>query len=869
MNNTDKEYEEFFGIPDETMQAVNADKESVDVHAVLKNGVVGEMILDDELDVAILEINAEHNEEILRAGKKHYVDNYEAVASNGYPIVPTVHREKYPRINNWQDKNFNNQVPNKNSNDGMGIKTKNTPVIDMDVKHEKAARLVEIEIRKLLKKKGKGKILKRIGLAPKFAVPCKLVGDYFRKKSTPVFTENHEEEGGKGGVRHQIEILADGQQFIAFGIHPGTGKDYKWKDDKSPATVPRDDLVEIDEGLADEIIKVSTEVLRKEAKKYGWVEAVHSAKKKTVSRSVANGVSTVTEFEKNIAKIHSALKAVPASKSSYNGWALKTGAALYHASSGSDEVLETWLKWSAEDVARFNEEEMRAKWLTFASYPGKKAGLGSFFDEFFKGGWDGSYRQDKETYLLALRERMAIFDDFNIHHAFINADGRTCVITRIEDSLGGLKTVMTPVSNARDEYRNQFVPMPEKKRTKDGIDRYLIGRRPLFDYWMEHCNRNQYKSLEFKPIAGQVAGGTVLPPGDIYNIYCGLAFEPVEAPVEKFNLILKHILNVICCGNAEAYEYLLNWFAYLMQYPDRQGGAVPVFRSGEGCGKNIIVDMFLRAFGQAGTQLTSQNDLTGQFNDFLALCAFVHLNESVFGGSHVSQGRLKSMISDDIISVEKKYSSRFVIKNSISIIISTNSDWAAPVGIDDRRYVNFDLDETHKGDEAYFNALAAQTHGEGQAAFLYFLLHRDIKGFNPTNVPQSLNRQSVTRLDNKIRTADSVVQWWFDILIEGDILHDGAISTQVIVGDWFSGSVTADVNLIYEAYTNWCKRAKVRRDVEQKPMFSKKLKAMVKKLTKSRPRSNNGQRLHIYKLPGLEDCRSEFSDEFLKQDITW
>ena len=54
--------------------------------------------------------------------------------------------------------------------------------------------------------------------------------------------------------------------------------------------------------------------------------------------------------------------------------------------------------------------------------------------------------------------------------------------------------------------------------------------------------------------------------------------------------IIWHIENVWCNGNKVLSEYVLNWFAYLVQYPDKKPGTVLVLRSPPRSGKNILTD---------------------------------------------------------------------------------------------------------------------------------------------------------------------------------------------------------------------------------------------------------------------------------------
>jgi putative DNA primase/helicase len=62
----------------------------------------------------------------------------------------------------------------------------------------------------------------RVGKAPKLLM-CYRVDAPLKKRETPeLFLPD--------GTKTQIEILADGQQFVAFGVHPDTGRDYEWLD---------------------------------------------------------------------------------------------------------------------------------------------------------------------------------------------------------------------------------------------------------------------------------------------------------------------------------------------------------------------------------------------------------------------------------------------------------------------------------------------------------------------------------------------------------------------------------------------------------------------------------------------------------------
>jgi hypothetical protein len=96
--------------------------------------------------------------------------------------------------------------------------------------------------------------LVRIGRAPKILLVYR-PAQPFGKIQTADFVM-------PDGAKAQIEVLADGQQFVADGIHPDTGQPYTWTDG-SPETVPLAELPVVTEGQVREVIGQIEQLLRK------------------------------------------------------------------------------------------------------------------------------------------------------------------------------------------------------------------------------------------------------------------------------------------------------------------------------------------------------------------------------------------------------------------------------------------------------------------------------------------------------------------------------------------------------------------------------------------------------------------------------
>jgi phage/plasmid-associated DNA primase len=343
-----------------------------------------------------------------------------------------------------------------------------------------------------------------------------------------------------------------------------------------------------------------------------------------------------------------------------------------------------------------------------------------------------------------------------------------------------------------------------------------------------------------------------------YNLFIGTTFSPLKGDC---SLILTHIREVWCSGNEIAYHYVIGWLARMVQKPGTQGQTVIVLRSGEGTGKNIIIDILDRYFGAHSVMLTKPEDLAG-FNDHLGLSVFVFLNEALWGGNKSVEGTMKSTITDDVLLVERKYLPKFKARNCTHIMVATNNDWAVPVGIDDRRFLILDASESRKGDFGYFKNLAAHIKSGGQEAFIQHLLHEvDISSFDVRAIPE-LN--SATKLDHKVRTMDSITRWWMDVLTDGGF----SVKTQGydIFAEWMEDkplSISSDD--FYQSYLD----ATRSHHKEAKHSVTKKVGELLgKPLEQTRPRQPESGRTRKHVLPPLRDARIAFEAK-LRQSGPW
>jgi hypothetical protein len=133
-----------------------------------------------------------------------------------------------------------------------GILAKFTPGADIDIMDEAAANAVEALAREHFEEHGD--ILVRFGLPPKRLIPLRTDEPF--KKLVRLFV-------GPNGREHKIEILGDGQQWVAFGTHPDTGKPYGWHGGDL-GTIKREDLPYVRREDMEKFLDAAAELLIRE-----------------------------------------------------------------------------------------------------------------------------------------------------------------------------------------------------------------------------------------------------------------------------------------------------------------------------------------------------------------------------------------------------------------------------------------------------------------------------------------------------------------------------------------------------------------------------------------------------------------------------
>src|ERR1035437_7635664 len=105
-------------------------------------------------------------------------------------------------------------------------------------------------------------------------------------------------------------------------------------------------------------------------------------------------------------------------------------------------------------------------------------------------------------------------------------------------------------------------------------------------------------------------------------------------------------------------------------------------RGGEGTGKSTLAKAIRRIMGQHGLAISNGKHLTGNFNVHLQDCVFLFADEAFYAGDPSHVGVLKSLITEDSLTIEAKYQNAVESPNFLHLMMASNEEWVVPATLD-------------------------------------------------------------------------------------------------------------------------------------------------------------------------------------------
>ncbi len=718
-----------------------------------------------------------------------YLEKYgAAVLDNGYAICAIRPGEKRPYGRDWEAQKFGPKtlagfVEKGRGDFGVGVKTARTPGVDIDCYD---ADLVEHMIRfttELL-----GDTLERVGMAPKtlLVYRCKTP---FPKTQSKVFLDDEQRAV-------KLEVLADGQQFVALHIHPDTGKPYRWKDKKHVGNTPRADLPVIDQDDALAIV----EEFERMARERGWPE-----KKAGNNLAARSGnfdyddpfITDKAKIELPAEEIRKKLDKVP-DPDDHDHW-FKVGMALYHQFDGSDEGLQMWHEWSAQ-AHNYDQDALDYRWSTF-DVEGKKR-------EPLTARYILKYAQEEEERLAG--ERLDELKDSLVATRDMPALNRLCqeikkeafdivqrevlsgIVQKQIERITGTKMAITSVRTmtryenpentstptwleqfvylqARDEFYSTRTHFGMKVKAFDAsYARFMMTKKDRLEgkstpeHAASHAALNRYevptvadvRYMPGQPDIFELDGVSYVNRFD-EDTFPDVPERLTKKQIKMVDRFLAHMEHLFL--HERDRKLLLSWMAYIVQTNGRSNWC-PIIQGAEGDGKTTIATVLSVALGGSHNCATINGDaMAEKYTSWAEGKLFLFIEEVRLHGENRFDvlNKLKPYITNPAVPIRRMNTDIYDVPNTVNYMMGTNFKNALPINDEDSRYFPVfsrwqskkRLDAFKAANAAYYADLAELAeHGEAlRRFFLDYELHEE---FDPNRrAPPSAAKREMIALN--------------------------------------------------------------------------------------------------------------------------
>ncbi|KAA6404461.1 MAG: hypothetical protein EZS28_000012 [Streblomastix strix] len=217
----------------------------------------------------------------------------------------------------------------------------------------------------------------------------------------------------------------------------------------------------------------------------------------------------------------------------------------------------------------------------------------------------------------------------------------------------------------------------------------------------------------------------------IFSVFQGFKYMQLDEVNQiKINQFLGLVKDTISANDERVYEYILNWFAFIVLNVGKKT-------------ETAIILQGLQGIGYSSKNITDIDDFVGKFNIAIENKILTIANEMKnFGESRMSNmDALKSIITESSFEINEMYVSKHEVENVVNIMIVTNNIYPLKIENSDRRYVVCKCHPVHRGDL------------------------KDISQFNPRNIPMIQAKKDIIKAS--ISPVDDVIINYFKSFRDG------------------------------------------------------------------------------------------------------
>ena len=266
---------------------------------------------------------------------------------------------------------------------------------------------------------------------------------------------------------------------------------------------------------------------------------------------------------------------------------------------------------------------------------------------------------------------------------------------------------------------------------------------PMFWYSSNHAKR-------FEHVMCDPSYGT---PPEVYNTFQGFN-RTIEEEAKRWgetepnNIApcrawLDLVFANICENDQRIFNYVLDWFAHMIQFPAKKPAVAIVMCGPPGCGKGLCAQALLNIIGQPHAKQVGAGDLTGNYNSIIIDCVFVFADESIASRDQEGANRLKLLVTETSMVRKEKYVSDRNVQVFQHLLVASNDKNAINYQHGERRFMVLDCKDrlappfTQMHQQVMNGVVAVLNDTKAMGCLLNYLRARDLNKFEVRDFPNT------------------------------------------------------------------------------------------------------------------------------------
>lgn len=410
----------------------------------------------------------------------------------------------------------------------------------------------------------------------------------------------------------------------------------------------------------------------------------------------------------------------------YGKW-IEVGMCLHYETRGSKEGLDLWDKWSQRSKSDYEIGETSKKWQSFKlTRPRDECvTIGTLIQHALENGYTLSSKGDV---LPALDKGIPTKTRDNMIHEI----EEWVYVNQQKVFYNATLDLVREVDNMRLYYSTLF--------TRGDVIRSLMRMEKLekidaFDYFpgkpQYYIDNNISYVNRWKPT------NVVSKEGDI---------QPL---LDHFEWLLD-----------EDWIHLINWFAWITQYPTRRLRYALLLIGNQGIGKSGVVSKLGEVlFGKTNVNYVRNEVAHEKYTDWYATKQLILVNELMAEGRENFYNKIKDAITDDVLQVREMYAKPYNIRACCNFVFFSNYDVPIILKKDDRRFCVLKSYQTEPKEDAYYVHFF-EWIDKNKEAIKYYFEHVDLKDFRSGRPPITLPKQILIEECDQYGTLHDFIDEW-------------------------------------------------------------------------------------------------------------